>query len=100
MEGQVGKWLKELEVLRKVGRERPHEGFALLVRGVVAKWRYLMRTAGGEAESFAGLDDGMRAVVREVVGWAMDDGEWDWMRLPGGRGGMGIPDIELEVGRS
>jgi hypothetical protein len=96
MEEKVRTWVAELKCLEKVGKERPHEAFGLLVKAVSAKWRYLMAAVPKEVvtEVVGPLDTGMREVMEGIVGWEIEDEEWKRMLLAPKNGGLGVMDVK------
>ena len=54
---KVRGWVRELECLSEVAKVNPQVAYALLTKGVFAKWRYVMRTTETDPEWFRPLED-------------------------------------------
>ena len=86
-------WSHELDVLERVAKSDPHNAYALLCKGVIPKWKYLMRTTQCDPSWFQPLEDKlMGSLLTSLFGRAAQSWSRDRMALPCRHGGLGIPN--------
>ena len=89
----VDGWVEDVRKLSAFGRVHPHHAYCLLVRFLVPRWRYTMRTTKCSSSLYLPLEDVLKtAFFPGVFGWAPDTSRLrDQCALPTRHGGLGIP---------
>eukprot|EP01002_Notosolenus_urceolatus_P010152 NODE_366_length_2164_cov_31.720095_g170_i3.p1 GENE.NODE_366_length_2164_cov_31.720095_g170_i3~~NODE_366_length_2164_cov_31.720095_g170_i3.p1 ORF type:complete len:608 (+),score=122.93 NODE_366_length_2164_cov_31.720095_g170_i3:111-1826(+) len=94
VEEKVKVWCRELSTVAEMAKVNPQAAHCLLTKGVVSKWRFLMRTTAADPLWFQPMEDRLR---HEVLPALLDvaiisDNLRARLELPCRRGGLGIPD--------
>ena len=92
---KVEGWVTDVRKLAALGRTYPHQAYSLLVRSLLPRWRYTMRTFQVNSSFYLPLE---RALVESffpsVFGWKPSDAALRRRcALPTRKGGLGIPEI-------
>jgi len=95
VEMKVKGWVEDIRKLSVFGKAYPHQAYSLLVRCLIPRWRYLMRTVEVPRDIFGPLE---RALIDRffpsVFGWTpIDHGFRRRVGLPARHGGLGIPEV-------
>ena len=89
---KVAAWCREIRSLAAFSKIFPHEGYCLLVRTLVPRWRYVMRTMEVDPALFEPLEDTLVATFFPAAfGWVPDQLARARSTLPVRHGGLGIP---------
>ncbi len=91
--GLRSEWVGELETLSEVAHADPQGAYSLLTRGVVAKWRFLMRTTRVDPACYLPLESELKdRVIPLLLGTTcISDETRDRTALPCRFAGLGIP---------
>eukprot|EP01002_Notosolenus_urceolatus_P004535 NODE_219_length_2456_cov_28.544661_g170_i0.p1 GENE.NODE_219_length_2456_cov_28.544661_g170_i0~~NODE_219_length_2456_cov_28.544661_g170_i0.p1 ORF type:complete len:706 (+),score=136.49 NODE_219_length_2456_cov_28.544661_g170_i0:106-2118(+) len=94
VEEKVRAWCRELLTVSEMAKVNPQAAHCLLTKGVVAKWRFLMRTTEADATWFQPMEELLRHKVLPALLGASDisDDLRARLELPCRRGGLGIPN--------
>lgn len=92
--------MEDVRKLAALGRTHPQVAYHLLVRSLVAQWRYTMRTTRCPAELFQPLEDVLSATFfPSVFGWSpCNEAMRTRCALPTRHGGLAIPNPVLLAG--
>ena len=90
---EVGRWVKEIELLAKIACSYPQTAFAALTHGMVGRWVYLSCTTPGSPPAYLVLQKAIRNILLPAMlsRPSPGDDEWELLALPIRFGGLGIP---------
>ena len=90
---KVEGWVEDVKKMSALGRTHPQVAYSLLVRTLIPRWRYSMRTTRCDPRVFDPLENAlMEAFFPTVLGWVPDTNELRARcALPCRHGGLGIP---------
>ena len=95
VKGHVAKWEAGMENLVRFARSYPHEAYAVLVRSMIPRWRYVMRTMEAAAGLFEPLEQRLKGdFFPAALGWEPTPEERERCALPLRHGGLALPRPE------
>eukprot|EP01002_Notosolenus_urceolatus_P004821 NODE_227_length_2442_cov_30.139992_g170_i1.p1 GENE.NODE_227_length_2442_cov_30.139992_g170_i1~~NODE_227_length_2442_cov_30.139992_g170_i1.p1 ORF type:complete len:701 (-),score=136.70 NODE_227_length_2442_cov_30.139992_g170_i1:339-2351(-) len=91
---KVQTWCRELQSVADMAKVDPQAAHCLLTKGVVSKWRFLMRTTAAEPAWFQPMEDALRSkVLPALLGVSViSDALRARLELPCRHGGLGVPN--------
>ena len=95
-ENLVGEWVKELEMLSKIGEIEPHCAYTAFTGGFRGKFTYFIRTIPGFEKYLGPVEDLLRLKFIPAItgGHICTDVERDLLSLPAKMGGLGIINVK------
>ena len=98
----VAGWQADVRKLSTLAKTQPHAAYTVLVRGIVAQWRYTLRTSHCPPEVFNELDNLINTqLLPGLVGRALNSDEpiRQLVALPTRFGGLHIPLLSADACR-
>ena len=84
-------WLDEIEGLSSIAQKEPQLAYAAFVFGTSKRWRYIMRTTPGIADTLNILEEKVRnTLIPTLTGHICTDSERELFALPARYGGLGL----------
>eukprot|EP01002_Notosolenus_urceolatus_P012051 NODE_412_length_2104_cov_13.124574_g330_i0.p1 GENE.NODE_412_length_2104_cov_13.124574_g330_i0~~NODE_412_length_2104_cov_13.124574_g330_i0.p1 ORF type:complete len:622 (+),score=113.74 NODE_412_length_2104_cov_13.124574_g330_i0:152-1867(+) len=91
---KVQTWCRELRSVANLAKVDPQAAHCLLTKGVVSKWRFLMRTTAANPSWYAPMEEILRAEILPALldVTSISEELRRRLELPCRLGGLGIPD--------
>ena len=91
--GKVKKWVKDIEVLSKIGINEPQVALSAFTKGICHRWSFIQRTIPDIKDLFEPLEEAIREIfIPAIIGRKISDLERKIFSLLVRFGGMGIPN--------
>jgi len=88
---KVHKWVESVEDLADAAVRYPQDAYTAFIKSLQCEWGYLQRAVESDAQEFEALDKVIQEIsLPAVFGWQLRNWEYDIVKLPVNKGGLGI----------